>query len=178
MLYLTEQILRVIFFQKSKNKSINGCCCKNHLHSIANFVLSAMFHTSVLAFNRIHMCQLLSPYISRSWEQDVNFLHSQSLHLNRNAVHIRKLILAFIHPTILHENLHKTMKTVSAAAAAKKHQSCLTLCDPIDGSSPGSPVPGILQARTLEWVAISFSRSSPPRDRTQVSHSVGRFFTT
>ena len=41
-------------------------------------------------------------------------------------------------------------------AAAKSLQSCPTLCDPIDGSPPGSPVPGILQARTLEWVAISF----------------------
>ena len=47
--------------------------------------------------------------------------------------------------------------TVSAAAAAKSLQSCPTLCDPIDGSPPGSPVPGILQARTLEWVAVSFS---------------------
>ena len=43
------------------------------------------------------------------------------------------------------------------AAAAKSLQSCLTLCDPIDGSPSGSPVPGILQERTLEWVAISFS---------------------
>ena len=42
-------------------------------------------------------------------------------------------------------------------AAAKLLQSCLTLCDPVDSSPPGSPVPGILQARTLEWVAISFS---------------------
>ena len=47
----------------------------------------------------------------------------------------------------------------AAAAAAKSIQSCLTLCDPIDGSPPGSPVPGILQARTLEWVAISFSNA-------------------
>ena len=46
-----------------------------------------------------------------------------------------------------------------AAATAKSLQSCLTLCDPIDGSPPGSPVPGILQARTLEWVAISFSNA-------------------
>ena len=45
----------------------------------------------------------------------------------------------------------------TAAAAAKSLQSCPTLCDPIDSSPPGSPVPGILQARTLEWVAISFS---------------------
>ena len=44
-----------------------------------------------------------------------------------------------------------------AAAAAKVLQSCPTLCDPIDGSPPGSPVPGTLQARTLEWAAISFS---------------------
>ena len=47
----------------------------------------------------------------------------------------------------------------AAAAAAKSLQSCLTLCDPIDGSPLGSPVPGILQARTLEWVAISFSNA-------------------
>jgi len=45
------------------------------------------------------------------------------------------------------------------AAAAKALQSCPTLCDPRDGSPPGSPVPGILQARTLEWVAISFSNA-------------------
>ena len=44
-------------------------------------------------------------------------------------------------------------------AAAKSLQSCPTLCDPIDGSPPGFPVPGILQARTLEWVAISFSNA-------------------
>ena len=47
------------------------------------------------------------------------------------------------------------VKPYAAAAAAKSLQSCLTLCNPIDGSPPGSPVPGILQARTLEWVAIS-----------------------
>ena len=47
----------------------------------------------------------------------------------------------------------------AAAAAAKSLQSCLTLCDPIDVSPRGSPVPGILQARTLEWVAISFSNA-------------------
>ena len=46
-----------------------------------------------------------------------------------------------------------------SAAAAKSLQSCPTLCDPIDGSLPGSPFPGILQARTLEWVAISFSNA-------------------
>ena len=49
--------------------------------------------------------------------------------------------------------------TAAAAAAAKSLQSCPTLCGPIDGSPPGSPIPGILQARTLEWVAISFSNA-------------------
>ena len=48
---------------------------------------------------------------------------------------------------------------LEAAAAAKSLQSCPTLCDPIDDNPPGSPVPGILQARTLEWVAISFSNA-------------------
>jgi len=47
----------------------------------------------------------------------------------------------------------------AAAVAAKSLQSCPTLCDSIDGSPPGSPIPGILQARTLEWVAISFSNA-------------------
>jgi len=57
-------------------------------------------------------------------------------------------------------------------------QLCLTLCNPIDCSPPGSSVHAILQARILEWVAIPFSRgSSPPRDQTQVSRIANRFFT-
>ena len=52
-----------------------------------------------------------------------------------------------------------TLNVSTAAAAAKSLQSCPTLCDPIDGSPTGSSVPGILQARTLEWVAISFSNA-------------------
>ena len=57
------------------------------------------------------------------------------------------------------KKLWKWEKEQTAAAAAKLLQSCPTLCDPIDGSPPGSPVPGILQARILEWVAISFSNA-------------------
>ena len=52
---------------------------------------------------------------------------------------------------------HSTWLTCAAAAAAKLLQSCPTLWDPVDSSPPGYPIPGILQARTLEWVAISFS---------------------
>ena len=59
----------------------------------------------------------------------------------------------------LHWQAGSSTLELPAAAAAKSLQSCLTLCDPIDGSPPGSPVPGIIQARTLEWVAISFSNA-------------------
>ena len=65
----------------------------------------------------------------------------------------------------------------SAAAAAKSLQSCPTLCDPIDGSPTGSPVPGILQARTLEWVAISFSNAWKWKVKVK-SLSRVRLFTT
>ena len=63
-------------------------------------------------------------------------------------------------------------------ACVKVAQSCLTLCNPMDCSLPGSSVLGILQARILEWVAIPFSRgSSRSRDQTQVSYIAGGFFT-
>ena len=66
-----------------------------------------------------------------------------------------------------------------AADAAKSLQSCPTLCDPTDGSPPGSALPGVLQARLLKRVAIFFSRgSSQPRVRTQVSRIVGGFSTS
>ena len=64
-----------------------------------------------------------------------------------------------------------------AAAAAKLLQSCLTLCNPIDGSPPGSPVPGILQARTLEWVAISFSNAGKLKVKVKLLSHVRLFAT-
>ena len=73
---------------------------------------------------------------------------------------------------LLWENIYS-----SSAAAAKSLQSCLTLCDPVDGSPPGSPVPGILQARTLEWVAISFSNAWKWKVEVK-SLSCVRLFTT
>ena len=67
-------------------------------------------------------------------------------------------------PRLLHWQVDSLWLVLTAAAAAAKLlQSCPTLCDPIDGSPPGSPVPGILQARTLEWVAISFSLKTHSR---------------
>ena len=65
----------------------------------------------------------------------------------------------------------KKLRHSHAAAAAKSPQSCPTLCDPIDGSPPGSAIPGILQARTLEWVAISFSNAEMWKSESEVSQS-------
>ena len=67
-------------------------------------------------------------------------------------------MLHFIHFQLGEKNRPIEMIIIQyAAAAAKSLESCLTLCDPIGGSPPGSSIPGILQARILEWVAISFS---------------------
>ena len=60
---------------------------------------------------------------------------------------------------VLYASLGFSAAAAAAAAAAKSLQSCPTLCDPVDGSPPGSPVPGIFRARTLEWVAIAFSNA-------------------
>ena len=66
---------------------------------------------------------------------------------------------SYLVPLSSRGNQHTACKLSAAAAAAKSLQSCPTLCDPRDGSPPDSPVPGILQARTLEWVAIAFSEA-------------------
>ena len=77
------------------------------------------------------------------------------------AVSLRQqtLLLASLNHKMTELSSQKRPLPVSAAATAKLLQSCPTLCDPRDDSPPGSPVPGILQARTLEWVAISFSNA-------------------
>ena len=79
-------------------------------------------------------------------------------------LNLTTLVLFFFLQTVL--TLQVDVKTevlsyvcLMLAAAAKLLQSCPTLCDPIDDSPPGSPIPGILQTRTLEWVAISFSNA-------------------
>ena len=72
--------------------------------------------------------------------------------------HGQRSLAAIVHE-ITESDSTAPLSTAAAAAAAKSLQSCPTLCDPIDGGPPGFPVPGILQARTLEWVAISFSNA-------------------
>ena len=82
------------------------------------------------------------------------------------------------YPDQLKENLwQQFMSICHMKSKSEVVQPCLTLCDPMDRSLPGSSLHGIHQARVLEWVAISFSRgSSRPRDRTQVSRIPGRLF--
>ena len=76
---------------------------------------------------------------------------------------ILSLLVVYVFTTILeilsYAASHWGLPAAAAAAVAKSLQSCPTLCDPIDSSPTGSPIPGILQARTLEWVAISFSNA-------------------
>ena len=77
------------------------------------------------------------------------------------AVHVSSWVLTLVEVCgiISPEIWNVILRLALHAAAAKSLQLCPTLCDPIDGSPPGSPIPGILQARTLEWVAISFSNA-------------------
>ena len=80
-------------------------------------------------------------------QESINRLNSEDMMRVRIHTHTHTLSLSL------------SLSLWNTDAAAKSLQSCLTLCDPTDGSPPGSPVPGILQARTLEWVAISFSNA-------------------
>ena len=96
--------------------------------------------------------------IKKRWQEYTEELYKKGLHEpdNHNGV------IAHLKPDILECKVKWalgsiTMNKAAATAAAKSLQSCPTLCDPLDGSPPGSSVPGILQARILEWVAISFS---------------------
>jgi len=95
--------------------------------------------------------------------------------------------VAFLHQGMESAGIHRTTNSGGSVTliwdllvllCVSVTQPCSILCDPVDCSPPGSSVRGILQARTLEWVAISFSRgSSPPRDQTQVFCIAGGFFT-
>ena len=100
------------------------------------------------------------------------------------AANFKKYILASLKNKNEHENssspflIFKELQiNQCAAAVAKSLQSCLTLCNPIDGSPPGSPVPGILQARTLEWVAISFSNAGKWKVKVKLLSRVRLFAT-
>ena len=87
---------------------------------------------------------------NRGWESECD------AHLLSVSTAVSCTVESLPHTSLLSLESPSYRAAAAAAAAAKWLQLCPTLCDPIDGSPPGFPVPGILQARTLEWVAISF----------------------
>ena len=96
--------------------------------------------------------------IKKRWKESIEELYKKDL----NELDYYDGVVSHQEPDILECEVKWTLRSTAvnkaaAATAAKSLQSCLTLCNPIDSSPPGSPIPGILQARTLEWVAISFS---------------------
>ena len=99
--------------------------------------------------------------IKKRWQEYTEELYKKDLHDSDN----HDGMITHLEPDILECEVKwalgssTTNKAAAAAAAAKLLQSSPTLCDHIDGSPPGSPIPGILQARTLKWVAISFSNA-------------------
>ena len=103
---------------------------------------------------------------SRSYTKEI-----QALKMNVMASY-QKLTM-----TSWEQSLKPILLQLHAAAAAKSHQLCPTLCDPIDGSPPGSSVPGILQARILEWVAISFSNVWNWKEKVKLLSCVQLFMT-
>ena len=118
-------------------------CCFN------SGVFSFWFWVQMYVFDA---CSLIMWWF---WNWKCHFLSFNTI--NSILDSISAFLLLFIFFQLICSIKHEMTWLLSAPAAAKSLQSCLTLCDPIDGSPPGSPVPGILQARTLEWVAISFS---------------------
>ena len=115
----------------------------NYRNSISQCLIQFIFGTFI--FPKKNMSLIIFPFFSH---YSAVSLCLKGIAVTSEVLNIswRKTMIKFSHDT-----------PMTAAAAAKSLQSCLTLCDPRDGSPPGSPIPGILQARTLEWIAIAFS---------------------
>ena len=114
---------------------------------------SSVIHSQ---FTRSHHLFIVQCFQSLQW---CDFSVSDNFFIkkifNCSKIHLRFIIITIHFPVCC----SVTSSMFTAAATAKSFQSCPTLCNPIDSSPPGSTIPGILQARTLEWVAISFSNA-------------------
>ena len=132
---------------------------------VTNFIFFCFFSSSVSLFAKPskHICFPISFFLHKM-SYTVSVFHlavysrNHSLSVNESLSHsiLQQHIFT---PLYVYNRGYPGGSDDKAAAAAKSLQLCLTLCDPIDGSPPGSPVPGILQARALEWVAMSFSNA-------------------
>ena len=134
-------------FQSLKNTVLCSLCLNDPSQTIYGLFLSCQFHCYwkclwLPAWTGLFSCP--APYFP---------FHSSCFNCPSGSW------VRFSHFCILHNLWFSRRRVTAAAAAAKSLQSCPTLCDPIDGSPPGPAVPGILQARTLEWVAISSSNA-------------------
>ena len=124
-------------------------------------------HTWAAWLERDMLCAHSHTWPTHTWAVDTQPLHMfmDTWLVRTGPVHIHTQTggsCPWVEYSGLHthtQHPHTRSAYTAASAAAASLQLCLTLCDPIDGSPPGSPVPGILQARTLEWVAISFSNA-------------------
>ena len=117
--------------------------------TVVDFIISASKITAVTAATKLRRLLLGR----KAMTNPDSILKSRDITLLTKVHKVKSMVFL----TVIYRNQNWTKK--KAAAAAMSLQSCLTLCDPIDSSPQGSPIPGILQARTLEWVAISFSNA-------------------
>ena len=117
--------------------------------TVVDFIISASKITAVTAATKLRRLLLGR----KAMTNPDSILKSRDITLLTKVHKVKSMVFL----TVIYRNQNWTKK--KAAAAAMSLQSCLTLCDPIDSSPQGSPIPGILQARTLEWVAISSSNA-------------------
>ena len=141
---------KLIFFLSNKNLPWHlfmFFCCNKQGVKLRDFCHGAIYFV-MFYDSSLHLCAHLSFWLKGKLKT-----------LSLLSKHLEAYQPLFIENCLQLFGIFMLCCIAAAAAAAKSLQSCPTLCDPIDGSPPGSAVPGILQARTLEWVAISFSNA-------------------
>ena len=137
----------------------NSIQCVNLVHKIMQYILLSLVQRQIFPLIDIPTCNTQERHCATNAKQDMvrtNGLCFQPISISHPFCH-----LSFVEGAtrIFPQDSFLIQGRPAAAAAAKSLQSCPTLCNPREGSPPGSPVPGILQARTLKWIAISFSNA-------------------